>query len=330
MKHAYHLKECQIVQTNWKVSPKWQLQHEEELAELMAITDEHFESKYGYKIYKKNSSLSQLIQQGECDAVGVSIQAEGSRYYAVDVAFHESGLNYGTRTETVMKVISKSLRTAMCLYGYMDTKSAEIAFASPKINPAILSDLEPCIKDVNEILRDRGFDFTVRVIANEEFNDSVLQPILLMSGGVSDTSELFLRSYQMFTMFADSAEGKRQPRKETNKVEGIDHSNGVYKELKVGAIANSVLREILESGLASEEEISLMQTEEYSKRAFGIQYPLLLRTEALKTEPHYYHDPLTIRGERYRMCCEWYETSANNDRPYLMKWIEAHKGQEAE
>lgn len=325
-----HVKECQIVQTNWKVSPKWQLQHEEELADLMAVTDRHFESKYGYKIYKKKSSLSQLIQQGECDAVGVSIQAEGSRYYAVDVAFHESGLNYGTRTETVMKVISKSLRTAMCLYGYMDTKSAEIAFASPKINPAILSDLKPCIQDVNEILRERGFDFAVRVIANEEFNDAVLQPILLMSDDVADTSELFLRSYQMFTMFADSAVGKRQPRKGANKVEGIDQSEGVYKELKVGAIANSVLREILESGLASEEEISLMQTEEYSKQSFGIQYPLLLRTDAHKTEPHYYHDTLTIRGEHYRMCCEWYETSANNDRPYLMKWIEAHNRQEAE
>ena len=97
-----HVKECQIVQTNWKASSQWQLQHEDELAELMTATDEHFGSKYGYKIYKKNSSLSQLIQQGECDAVGISIQNDGLRYYAVDVAFHESGLNYGTREETVV------------------------------------------------------------------------------------------------------------------------------------------------------------------------------------------------------------------------------------
>ena len=26
-----HVKECQLVQTNWKVSPKWTLRHEEEL-----------------------------------------------------------------------------------------------------------------------------------------------------------------------------------------------------------------------------------------------------------------------------------------------------------
>lgn len=30
-----HVKECQIVQTNWKVSPQWVIQHEEALAQLM-------------------------------------------------------------------------------------------------------------------------------------------------------------------------------------------------------------------------------------------------------------------------------------------------------
>ena len=329
-----HVKECQIVQTNWKVSPQWQLQHEDELAELIAVTDEHFSSKYGYKIYKKNSSLSQLIQQGECDAVGISIQNDGLRYYAVDVAFHESGLNYGTREDTVMKVISKSLRTAMCLYGYMNTKSAEIAFASPKINPAILSDLEPCIEDVNVLLAARSYDFTVRVIANDEFNESVLQPILLMSNGVADTSELFLRSYQMYTMFADSSTSTPKlshapaAKRSINKVEADYEDDGIYKELKIGAIARTVLRKMLLSGRASEDEISFMQTAEYSKQFFGLQYPLLLRTDASETELHYYKDPLMINGERYRMCCEWFETAANNDRPYLLKWIVSHCGQE--
>lgn len=326
-----HVKECQIVQTNWKVSPQWQLHHEDELAELMTATDEHFSLRYGYKIYKKNSSLSQLIQQGECDAVGVSIQEDGPRYYAVDVAFHESGLNYGTREETVMKVISKSLRTAMCLYGYMETKRAEITFASPKINPSILSDVEPCIEDANALLAARGFNFSIRVIANEEFNESVLQPILLMSDGVADTSELFLRSYQMYTMFAGSPAGAAKsgratsPKRMADKVEIDYQDDGVYKELKVGAIARTVLRKMLSDGSASDDEVAFMQTTEYSKQFFGLQYPLLLRTDAAETELHYYKDPLLINGERYRMCCEWFETAANNDRPYLLKWIEGHK-----
>ncbi len=41
----------------------------------------------------------------------------------------------------------------------------------------------------------------MRIIANSGFNAEVLDPILDMSGGVADTSELFLRSYQMLQMF---------------------------------------------------------------------------------------------------------------------------------
>ena len=108
-----HVKDCQIVQTNWKVSPQWELKHMDELQTLMDLTDRHFSEKYGYRIYKKNSSLSQIILQGECDAVGVSLQDGKMKVYAVDVAFHEGGLSYGSRQETVMKIVAKSLRTAM-------------------------------------------------------------------------------------------------------------------------------------------------------------------------------------------------------------------------
>jgi len=38
----------------------------------------------------------------------------------------------------------------------------------------------------------------------------------------------------------------------------------------------------------------------------------------------YYAKPLFIHGKQYYMCSQWFETSANNDRPYLLKWIEKH------
>lgn len=114
-----HVKECQIVQTNWKVSPQWTLSNKEDLEKLCLISEKYFETKYGYKIFKQNASLSQILQQGECDAVGISLAGEVNSVYAVDVAFHEAGLNYGSKDETVMKVIAKTIRTAMCLWGYM-------------------------------------------------------------------------------------------------------------------------------------------------------------------------------------------------------------------
>lgn len=328
-----HVKSCQVVQTNWKVSPQWELHNADRLDQLMAAVDSHFSEKYGYHIFKGNASLKQLLQQGECDALGIHTADGKNQTFAIDVAFHEAGLNYGDRPTTVMKVIEKCARTAFCLYGFLDATDTEIIFASPKINPAILNDLEPCISDLNDIFTENGFDFIFCVLANEGFNDQVLQPILNASKGISDTAELFLRSYQMFTMFSDerprreSAQAKA-PRKASTGSAPIEDeyiNSDAYCEFKIGQLAQRVLGRMLREGAASDLEIELMQTADYSKTNFDLQYPLLQKYDGGGTIVHYYANPLTINGVQYRMCCEWFEREgANNDRPYLLRWIAQH------
>jgi hypothetical protein len=204
-----HVKECQIVQTNWKASPSWQLQNEDALKNLMRVTDEHFKNKYGYGLYK-NNSLSQLLMQAEIDILGTCMSESEIEIYAVDVAFHESGLNYGDRQETVSRVVKKTLRTALCLIGYFGLTKGEIIFASPKIHNSVIGDLEPCIIDVNTIFRECGCHFMARVIANDDFNELVLNPILIASDGVSDTSELFMRGFQLIKMFGNERRSSRR------------------------------------------------------------------------------------------------------------------------
>lgn len=77
-----------------------------------------------------------------------------------------------------MKIIAGSIRAAMCLYGYMGCRDAEIIFASPKINPAILGDATPCMEDLNKLFQEEGYYLKARIIANDEFHSLVLQPIL--------------------------------------------------------------------------------------------------------------------------------------------------------
>ena len=324
-----HVKECQIVQTNWKVSSQWNLKHESELQEILDYQTNHFEKLRGYKIFKHNSSLSQIIQQAECDAVGIAIQDEGPYYYAVDVAFHEAGLCYGSKDETVMKVIAKCVRTAICLYGYFDTKCADVIFASPKINPAIMQVLTPCLDEINNTFIDLGFNFHFRLIANAEFNSSVLQPILMASNGIADTSELFVRSYQMYKMFASdsgtAAKADHTQRTAVKQASENTMAEDSYKEFKVGKLAQVVLVRLLEEGKASAEEVRFMQTADYSKQFFGLNYPLLARDDGTYDPVRYYSKPLTIDGISYKLCSQWFETAANNDRPYLLKWIQEHK-----
>lgn len=96
--------------------------------------------------------------------------------------------------------------------------------------------------------------------------------------------------------------------------------------MKIGVIARTFLRKMLEDGKVSKEEVVKMQTKEYSKETFDIQYPLLQKASLTngKSPERYYSAPLQIYGEEYFLCSEWYEVSTNNDRPYLLKWLSLH------
>lgn len=332
-----HVKECQIVQTNWKISPKWELKFADELEKIMSRTDKFFFDKYGYKIYKQNTSLKQILQQAECDALGICANDGINEIYAVDVAFHESGLNYGSLDETVARVVKKCIRTAMCIYGYFGVKKAEIIFASPKINRQILDALCPCFVDINDIMQEIGFEFDFRIIANDDFLNSVLRPILEVSGNIADTAELFMRSYQMLSLF-DKKSLKDTKNVEKQKPEtairnhqlskdyvNIKNNQDDYAELKVGQIARIIMREILESGKVDDDEISRLQSERYSKDSLGLNYPALVMADSEYDAVRYYSDPILINGAKYKLCSQWFETPANDDRPYLIDWIKKYR-----
>lgn len=204
-----HEKCCQVVQSNWKVSPKWKHRHTAKLKDLMVAIDDYFANKYNYSIFKGTHTLDQLLKQGECDLLGIQTTQNGYKFYAVDVAFHMDGLNYKNRIETVKSIIKKCVRTAFCLYEFMDATDSEVIFASPKITPAVKRDIDMCIADLNAFFKDEGFKFNFYVLANDIFNEKVLQPVLNLRGDIADTAELFLRGYQLSTMFSNETIAKK-------------------------------------------------------------------------------------------------------------------------
>ena len=93
-----------------------------------------------------------------------------------------------------------------------------------------------------------------------------------------------------------------------------------YDDLKIGKLVQTVLKPLLISK-ATPQEISKMQELEYSKATFGIQYPLLLKTSSAEKEKHYYSELITLYGETYRLCCEWYETAFKCTPSNTCNWI---------
>lgn len=161
-----------------------------------------FSSKYDFQIFKGTSSLSQLLQQAEIDILGVNFEGENQRIYGVDIAFHEAGLNYGSKHETVMRVAKKIIRTAMCLYGFFDISTGEIIFASPKIHNSSYTVMMESISDIQELLQNAGLNYNVSIICNEGFEEKVFQPVIAATSLIADTSELFMRSMEMYNMFS--------------------------------------------------------------------------------------------------------------------------------
>ena len=137
-----HIEKCQVVQLNWKVSATWELHNQEKIQSLHLAVKEHFLQHSEYKPFSNDVRLTQRIKQTELDAIGVSIHNGAQYVYAGEIAFHESGLNYGGKEGTVNKILEKVTRAAMCLIGYIGIEDGDIIFASPKINPMILKNFK--------------------------------------------------------------------------------------------------------------------------------------------------------------------------------------------
>lgn len=202
-----HEKLCQLVQTNWKVSPFWELENRQDVETLFVICRNYFLEKHSFDI-SKGCSLEQFLKQAEIDGIGIAYSTEVQYIYAVDVAYHEGGLNYGKKDETIAKIAQKCIRTALCLYGYFSMSTGEVLFVSPKITPAIETALVPLFDEISELLHDNGLNIKAILHCNDNFSSEVMYPVVEKASAVADTSELFMRGLQLYNL-ATKVEPKR-------------------------------------------------------------------------------------------------------------------------
>jgi hypothetical protein len=312
-----HVKECQIVQTNWKASSSWELKNKEFLLRFMSRSHQYFAEKYDYNLYKK-SSFGQLIQQAEIDVLGIAFEENANHIYAIDVAFHESGLNYGSRQETTERVIKKCLRSVMCICGYFGFSNATIIFTAPKTTPAIVKDIQTVVADMELLLEEFGLGYEISIITNEDFNTRILVPIMEVIGNVADTTELFMRSLQLYKLFP--RENLQTPIQSKMPNNGNELGKAL-EEMKIGVIVRNVVREILESGRVPSEELLLLQNLEYSKKTFHISLSFLQPSSNDFDRVRYYASPVRISDDEYYICSQWYD---EQHRPYILDWISKH------
>ncbi len=103
-------------------------------------------------------------------------------------------------------------------------------------------------------------------------------------------------------------------------------SNG---KLPIGKFVRKTLNELIDKNLLKEDEIIKLQQQDYSIDTFHIRYPFLRKVliSDNKKVDKYWKPIVLINGEKFFVCSEWYEISANNDRPYYETWLKKMRKQ---
>lgn len=113
------------------------------------------------------------------------------------------------------------------------------------------------------------------------------------------------------------------------KSKSIDKKNSTetINSMPIGKYVRETLDDLINYNLIDNNEIENLLRADYSKKTFDIQFPFLKEafnlSDSLKVR--YWKNPIKIKGKSYFVCSQWYEVSANNDRPYYDSWLKKMK-----
>lgn len=106
------------------------------------------------------------------------------------------------------------------------------------------------------------------------------------------------------------------------------YTNGkqIGNKTPIGKYVKSTFIELIKDNKLSPDEVNKLQSKDYSKATFDLQFPLLAKENStFYDRVRYWKQPCQINGELFFICSQWYETSANNDRPYYEAWLKKMK-----
>ena len=317
-----HVQGCTVTQLSWKPSPSWQLSNEHVLRQEFERIRTLAIDTIGVPIFRQGE-FAQFVRQAEIDVLGVRFPhgSATAQVIAVDSAFHEGGLNYGSADETVGRVLKKLLRAALAIEGYLKVGEAQVVFATPKVAEPIRTAIERHLADLEVVFADRasaGPRLRFRLIANGDFSDEILQPVLAVAGDVADTSELFLRAQQLTALCERPTRSQRAVR---DGAAPTDRGEGI------GAHVRATMDGLAASGRLGPEIVAELSSARYCKQRFNLGYPFLRPVDPAVDLPsqrrdhngyaRYWRRPVRIGDHQFLMCHEWFD----RQRTAFDQWV---------
>jgi hypothetical protein len=144
------------------------------------------------------TGFEHTIRQTEIDVLGID---QDDTIYVVNVAFHENGINFGAKTDTRNRVIKGLLRASLAMQIYFPGKKHVLMFCSPRVMPNTEEILNGYFNILHRDFESEKCKFLY--LSNDYFRDKVMMETLDCIQDEFDTSELFLRSFKLLTIYAE-------------------------------------------------------------------------------------------------------------------------------
>lgn len=309
-----HVRKCWIVQSNWKASDMWSKQKStDQLDVLFQDMKSRFDGD-GNEVFKGTKSVDQFLKQAEVDILGVDFNGD---VHALEVAFHEAGLNYVGQGGTRARILKKLLRTYLMLQAFDGFGGrAHVCFISPKVNPATASALD----EVFGMLRHGYPDIDWYLYMNESFGAEILQRTLEATAATSDTSELFVRAARLIDTGATARKGVAR-RSEPKR----DGPHPVATE-QLQSHVRRIMRTLLEEhpALLDEGRRRSLLDPDFCKRSIGLKIgnlPLLRHKgdgRELSGRSRYW---AASYADSYYVCSQWWAADHSHNARSLLAYL---------
>lgn len=322
-----HVKRCWLVQANWKASGHWPRRLAGNELDAM-FADMKARCDPDGSVFGRTANAAQFLRQAEIDVVGVDW--EGS-IHALDIAFHEAGLNYGGGADK--RVLKKLLRAMLILNGYHPPETKlHIYFLSPKVNPGVQEPLEAVFARLR-----RAYPATEwNLVINDDFYWQVVRPTLEKAATVADTSELFVRSAKLLHLAeaptnsvpAHAGRSRRvasDAGRSGHRATATVPSNSARGKLQ--PLVQSLMKTLLEDypTLLDDTDIRNLLNRDYCKSNLGLQignHALLCRGEdGRMVNGHSRYWAKLYAGEFY-VCSQWWKGQHVDNVRSLLRFVE--------
>ncbi len=327
-----HVKQCLIVQTNWKASEHWERQMSDgELENMFQSMKQRFD--VSGQVFRGTQDSAQFMRQGEIDVIGID---QNGDVHAMDVAFHEGGLNYTVGVAN--NVLKKMLRTYLLLNAYMQMeRKLHLYFLSPKVNRRDQQPLENIFATLREEYSETTSEF--HLIMNDGFA-SMMSETLAKADTVADTSELFIRSSKLLNLAGVAEQRTVRSSFEIpigssgapDLVGSSIHRRSMTEHPRtpsgqIQPIVRGLMKTLLEDHptLLDEGDTQKLMDSDYCKRILGLtigNFPLLRSVEAGRFEGRRARYWNHVYDGRFYVCSQWWKDHHAENAASLLRFVQ--------